>query len=69
MPEARPWAVTGMPAFLARMSWTKLRHRGIPVLAVEFNLYGPRETNLHILPEIFQQMRTHPDSPLRLGHL
>ena len=34
-----------------------------------FNLYGPRETNPHILPEIFAQLRANPDVPLRLGSL
>lgn len=34
-----------------------------------FNLYGPRETNPHILPEIFKQMRESPDHPLKLGSL
>ena len=34
-----------------------------------FNLYGPRETNPHILPEILAQLRANPDTPLRLGSL
>jgi len=34
-----------------------------------FNLYGPRETNPHILPEIFAHLRAPPDAPLRLGSL
>lgn len=34
-----------------------------------FNLYGPRETNPHILPEIFDQLRSDPDATLRLGSL
>lgn len=34
-----------------------------------FNLYGSRETNAHILPEIIKQCREHPDRPLRLGNL
>jgi len=34
-----------------------------------FNLYGPRETNPHILPEILGQLRRQPDAPLRLGDL
>jgi UDP-glucose 4-epimerase len=33
------------------------------------NLYGPRETNPHILPEILQQLRERPGEPLRLGNL
>jgi UDP-glucose 4-epimerase len=34
-----------------------------------FNLYGPRETNPHILPEIFDQLRANPNATLRLGSL
>ena len=34
-----------------------------------FNLYGPRETNAHILPEILVQLRADPDAALRLGSL
>ena len=34
-----------------------------------FNLYGPRETNPHILPEIFDQLRANPGATLRLGSL
>ncbi len=34
-----------------------------------FNLYGPRETNPHILPEILSQLRARPQTPLRLGSL
>ena len=32
-----------------------------------FNLYGPRETNPHILPEILSQIRDNPSAPLRPG--
>jgi UDP-glucose 4-epimerase len=34
-----------------------------------FNLYGPRETNAHILPEIIKQLRANPHGPLHLGNL
>lgn len=34
-----------------------------------FNLYGPRETSPHILPEILEQLRRAPEKPLRLGNL
>jgi len=34
-----------------------------------FNLYGPRETNAHILPDILAQLRADPDGALRLGAL
>jgi UDP-glucose 4-epimerase len=33
-----------------------------------FNLYGARETNPHILPEILKQLRERPGTPLRLGN-
>lgn len=34
-----------------------------------FNLYGPRETNAHILPEIIKQLRENPHTSLKLGNL
>ena len=34
-----------------------------------FNLYGPRETNPHFLPELIKQIRDKPDATLRLGNL
>jgi len=34
-----------------------------------FNLYGPRETNPHILPEILGQLRADSNATLRLGSL
>jgi UDP-glucose 4-epimerase len=34
-----------------------------------FNLYGPRETNPHILPEILGQLQANPAATLRLGSL
>lgn len=34
-----------------------------------FNLYGPRETNPHILPEIIHQIRTGNDGVLKLGNV
>jgi UDP-glucose 4-epimerase len=34
-----------------------------------FNLYGPRETNPHIVPEIMMQLRARPGMPLRLGNI
>ena len=34
-----------------------------------FNLYGARETNPHILPEILKQLRARPNDPLRLGNI
>lgn len=39
------------------------------VVARLFNLYGPRETVPHILPEIMKQMREQPGMPLRLGNI
>jgi UDP-glucose 4-epimerase len=34
-----------------------------------FNLYGPRETNPHFLPELIKQIRDRPGTTLRLGNL
>lgn len=34
-----------------------------------FNMYGPRETNPHILPEIIKQLKEFSNKPLRLGNL
>ena len=34
-----------------------------------FNLYGPRETNPHFLPEVLSQLRANPEATLRLGSL
>jgi UDP-glucose 4-epimerase len=34
-----------------------------------FNLYGSRETNAHILPEIIKQLRQNPHASLQLGNL
>jgi UDP-glucose 4-epimerase len=34
-----------------------------------FNLYGPRETNPHLLPEVMAQLRDRSGDPLRLGSL
>ncbi|HSQ55562.1 MAG TPA: NAD-dependent epimerase/dehydratase family protein [Gemmata sp.] len=50
-----------------------LEARGRPearfVIGRLFNLYGPRETNPHILPEVLGQLRQNPDATLRLGNL
>jgi len=48
---------------------SRIRPNARFVIGRLFNLYGPRETNPHILPEIFAQLRAHPDAPLRLGSL
>jgi UDP-glucose 4-epimerase len=34
-----------------------------------FNLYGPRETNPHFLPELLAQVKDNPQKTLRLGNL
>jgi UDP-glucose 4-epimerase len=34
-----------------------------------FNLYGPGETNPHVLPELLGQLRASRDGPIRLGSL
>jgi UDP-glucose 4-epimerase len=39
------------------------------VTARLFNLYGPRETSPHILPEILQQLRNNHRGVLRLGNV
>ena len=41
---------------------------GLPIVMVRlFNVYGPRETNAHIIPEIINQLRT--SSTLQLGNI
>jgi len=41
---------------------------GLPVIMVRlFNVFGPRETNAHIIPEIIGQLRS--SSTLRLGNI
>jgi UDP-glucose 4-epimerase len=34
-----------------------------------FNLYGPRETNPHFLPEVLAQLNSDPEATLKLGSL
>ena len=50
-----------------------LESRGRPearfVVGRLFNLYGPRETNPHILPEVLGQLHANADATLRLGNL
>ncbi len=48
---------------------SRLRPDASFVVGRLFNLYGPRETNPHILPEIIGQLRARPKQPLRLGNL
>jgi UDP-glucose 4-epimerase len=45
------------------------RPQGRFVIGRLFNLYGPRETNPHILPEILGQLRRSSHQSLHLGHL
>jgi UDP-glucose 4-epimerase len=41
---------------------------GVPVVSARlFNVYGPGETNPHVIPEIVQQLTS--DAPIRLGNL
>lgn len=47
----------------------KQRPQACFVVGRLFNLYGPRETNPHILPEILAQLRANPEATLRLGNL
>lgn len=47
--------------------WFHASH-GLPITMVRlFNVFGPRETNAHIIPEILNQLRT--SSTLRLGNI
>jgi UDP-glucose 4-epimerase len=48
---------------------SRLRPEAQFVVGRLFNLYGPRETNPHILPEILGQLRANPNATLRLGSL
>ncbi len=34
-----------------------------------FNIYGPQETNPHIIPEIISQLKSHDRQPLHLGSI
>jgi UDP-glucose 4-epimerase len=43
--------------------------RGRFMIGRLFNLYGPRETNPHIIPEILRHLRARPKEPLALGNL
>ena len=48
---------------------SRLRPTARFTVARLFNLYGPRETNPHLLPEVIAQLRQSPDTTLRLGSL
>jgi UDP-glucose 4-epimerase len=48
---------------------SKLRPEARFVVGRLFNLYGPRETNPHFLPEVLGQLNAHPSETLRLGSL
>ena len=67
-----PFNIYGMTKLIGEQL-VALESRGRPdarfVVGRLFNLYGPRETNPHILPEVFGQLRANPGTPLRLGNL
>ena len=67
-----PFGVYGLTKLIGEQL-VALESRGRPearfVVGRLFNLYGPRETNPHILPEVLAQLRADPDAPLRLGSL
>lgn len=67
-----PFNVYGLSKFMGELL-VALEARNRPeahfVVGRLFNLYGPRETNPHILPEILEQIRSHPGEPLKLGNL
>ncbi len=54
--------------FAERLCRLTVEQTGMPVTAVRlFNVYGPRETNAHIIPEILGQLRS--TDVLRLGNI
>ncbi|MBI4221023.1 MAG: SDR family NAD(P)-dependent oxidoreductase [Chloroflexi bacterium] len=65
-----PYTVYGTSKLFAErlLALAARRHPGLSVsVARLFNVYGPRETNPHVLPEILAQLRTG-ESRLRLGN-
>ena len=67
-----PFGIYGLTKLIGEQL-VALESRGRPdarfVVGRLFNLYGPRETNPHILPEVLGQLRADPDATLRLGSL
>lgn len=67
-----PFNIYGLSKLLGEQL-TALEARDRPsasfVVGRLFNLYGPRETNPHFLPELLKQLRTDPNAALRLGSL
>ena len=67
-----PYNVYGLSKLMAEQLVgleSRLRPDARFVVGRLFNLYGPRETNPHLLPEVLGQLRANPDAPLRLGSL
>ncbi|MBL9085043.1 MAG: NAD(P)-dependent oxidoreductase [Planctomycetales bacterium] len=67
-----PFNIYGLSKLLGEQL-TALESRERPnaafVVGRLFNLYGPRETNPHFLPELLKQLRAAPEAVLRLGNL
>jgi len=67
-----PFAIYGVSKWMGEQlaaQESRERPRAHFVIGRLFNLYGPRETNPHFLPEVLNQLRTDPDATLRLGSL
>jgi UDP-glucose 4-epimerase len=66
-----PYTVYGTTKFTAErlLRLMALMHEGLSVsIARLFNVYGPRETNPHVLPEILDQLKSERPA-IRLGNL
>ena len=67
-----PFNIYGLTKLMCeQLIQLEARHRAEARFTVGrlFNLYGPRETNPHILPDILQLLRQDRTAPLRLGNL
>jgi UDP-glucose 4-epimerase len=67
-----PFAIYGLTKWIGEQLIgleAKQRPEARFVIGRLFNLYGPRETNPHFLPEVLDQLRANPDALLRLGSL
>lgn len=68
----KPFNIYGLSKLMAEQLVQTEAAKGGPcrfIIGRLFNLYGPRETNPHIIPEILSQLRRRPEGPLRLGNL
>ena len=70
--EIGPFNIYGLTKLIGEQL-TRLEASNQPdchfVIGRLFNLYGPRETNPHILPDIFAQLRNGRNGTLRLGNI